>query len=71
MLLLDKGYYDYDYEKTEKPEKKVMWEETIKSDDEVKGILAGFGFGQFAKKKPTTTDEIQNYIIKQESYGRN
>lgn len=69
MLLLDKGYYDYDFEKTEPVEKPVLWEDTIKSDEEVRGLLAGFGFSQFKEKKPETLEEIQNHIIKQESYG--
>ena len=66
-MLLDKGYFDYDYEKVEK-EEFVDWVDTIKSDEEVRDMLAGFGFSHL-KKKPETTEEIQNHIIKQESYG--
>ena len=62
MLLLDKGYFDYDFEKVEKP---VVWEDTIKSDDEVQEMLAIFGLGNKAKKKPETTEDIQNHIINQ------
>ena len=67
MLLLDKGYFDYDFEKSEK-EDVVTWEETARSDEEIKEIMAGFGIG-VKRKKPETLEEIQNYIIKQESYG--
>ena len=68
FLLLDKGYFDYDYEKTER-EDIVRWEDTVRSDDEIREIMAGFGIGVQRKKKPETLEEIQNYIIKQESYG--
>ena len=60
MMLLDKGYYDYDFEKVER---ELRWEDTVRSDDEMRGILAGFGIGT-AKKKPETLEEIQNHIIK-------
>ena len=60
-MLLDKGYYDYDFEKCER---ELRWEDTVRSDEEIRGILAGFGIG-VARKKPETTEEIQNHIIKQ------
>ena len=69
MLLLDKGYYDYDHEAKEQEAPIQLWEDTVKSDEEVRGILAGFGFSQFTEKMPKTIDEIQEHIIKQESYG--
>lgn len=62
MLLLDKGYFDYDFEKVEKPESITDWESTIKSDEEVQNILSIFGMGQ---QKPNTIEEIQEHIIKQ------
>ena len=68
MILVDKGYFDYDYEKVEKPTPIVDWEDTIKSDEEVRSILTMFGMGG-AVKAPETLEEIQNHIIKQESYG--
>lgn len=64
MLLLDKGYFDYDYEKTEKPAELVNWEDTIKSEEEVDGILAAFGMTA-NRKKLQTEEEIQGYILKQ------
>jgi len=66
MMLLDKGYYDYDYEKVEA---EVRWEETVKTEEEVHDMLAMFGMGNRARMKPKTTEDIQNYIIKQEGYG--
>lgn len=63
MILVDKGYYDYDFEKVEY-KKQTVWEETIKSEEELKNILVGFGFTHLAKK-PQTAEELQSYIIKQ------
>jgi hypothetical protein len=66
MMLVDKGYYDYDFEKTKAPVSKVTynWEDTIKSDEEVDGILAMFGMSA-KRTKPKTDEEIQSYILKQ------
>ena len=59
MMLIDKGYFDYDFEKTERPK-----EEIIKSDDEVRDILTNtFGF-KHLQKKQETTEELQELIIK-------
>lgn len=62
MLLLDKGFFDYDFEKVDKPAPIVNWEETIKSDEEVQGILSMFGVGQ---RKPDSLEDIQSHIRKQ------
>ena len=69
MLLLDKGYYDYDYEKTDKPVVQKDWAETRKSDEEVRNLMAGFGIGVPRQQEPKTLEEIQNYIRKEENYG--
>lgn len=47
----------------------VNWEDTLKSDEEVQDMISIFGFGRKKKKKPETLEEIQEYIIKEESYG--
>lgn len=65
MMLLDKGYFDYDYVKMEKPEELATFDNTVKSDEEVSSMLSTFGIGTRSKKKPETLEEIQNYIIKQ------
>ena len=72
LQLIDKGYYDYDYEKVSKEPEIVDWADTVKSDEEVQDMVSLFGFGR-KQKKPETTEEIQEYLIKQESYngGRN
>ena len=63
MLLLDKGYFDYDFEEVEKP---VNWEDTVKSDEEVADMLEMFGMGPKVQKAPQNTEEIQEYIIREE-----
>lgn len=67
MIMIDKGYFDYDFEKSEK-ETVVTYEESRRSDEEIRDIMAGFGIG-VQRKNPETLEEIQNHIIKQESYG--
>ena len=67
MLLIDKGFFDYDYVQQEE-NKFIDWESTVKTQEELHDLLAGFGFG-LSPKKPETIDEIQEHIIKQESYG--
>ena len=62
LLLADKGYFDYDYEKFGILEDGKDWAETVRSHEEVEAIASSFGFGT---KKPRTTEEIQAHIIKQ------
>lgn len=63
LTLLDRSYYDYDFEKVEK---QVRWEDTVKTDEEVADMLAMFGMGPKAQQKPETLDDIQQYIIREE-----
>lgn len=64
MLLLDKGYFDYDYERVGILDKEQDWVETIRSEEEINKMVSSFGIGRQAKK-PETEEEIQNYIINQ------
>ena len=64
MILADKGYYDYDFEKFGVIEEGKDWAETVRTDEELDSVLNGFGFGR-RTKKPETTEEIQEHIIKQ------
>ena len=59
---MDKGYFDYDYEKAQKPTVVVNWEDTIKSDEEVQDILSIFGLG----RQQETEEDLQSFIIKEE-----
>lgn len=59
-MLIDKGYYDYDYEKPkEKPTQPKNYGESVRSDEEMRKILSRFGWGQSKKKQPLTPDEMQ------------
>jgi len=61
MILIDKGYFDYDFEKVAAPA--PNWEDTILDEEQTENLLAMFGMGK--QKKPETTEELQEYIIKQ------
>lgn len=64
MLLLDKGYFDYDYEKVEKP---ITVSSTKKSKEWIADRLRKFGLP--VPDEPKSEEELQEYIIKEESYG--
>lgn len=53
MWSIDKGYYDYDYEKPEGEDEIVTVEDTAMADDELQDALAMFGWN---KPKPTLED---------------
>lgn len=46
-MLIDKGYYDYDFETVEKP---ITYEDTVRSDEETERMLSFFGIGQNAER---------------------
>ena len=46
MMLVDKGYYDYDFERKKERAKQMLYEDTVKSESEVRGLLARFGIGK-------------------------
>lgn len=64
MMLLDKGYFDYDFEKVEAPEPIIDWEDTVLDEEETANVVAMFGIGRHTKK-PETIEEIQEHILKQ------
>lgn len=61
LAIMDKGYYDYDYQYVEpKDEKKVrLVEDTAKSDEQVQSALARFGWGKSKGAKA-----LQDAVIK-------
>lgn len=67
MILADKGYFDYDFERFGVLDQGKDWAETVRSDEEMDSIMSGFGFGKRVpkEKKPETIEEIQEHIIKQ------
>ena len=62
MMLIDKGYYDYDFEHKKAVAKQMLYEETVKSETEVRGLLARFGIGQ---KRSESLDELQEMAMEQ------
>ena len=57
MMLLDKGYFDYDFEKTDAPEPVIDWDDTVLDEEETESVVAMFGIG---RKKPKTTEVMKN-----------
>jgi hypothetical protein len=68
MMLVDKGYYDYDFERKKEVAKQVLYEDTVKSDDEVRSWLARFGIGN-AKRSEESLEELQEMAMKQIAQG--
>lgn len=66
MMLVDKGYYDYDFERKKEVAKQVLYEDTVKSEDEVRSWLARFGIGQ-PKVEPSeeSLEELQKMAMKE------
>lgn len=64
LLLMDKGYYDYDYAVPDEKTRDIM--NAAKSDDELKEKLSKLGFGK-RKKKPATPEELQQRVWEEEN----
>lgn len=54
LMLIDKGYYDYDFKAVEKTVDAV---ETMKDDGEVKSMLLRFGIGNAEKMQEQAMDD--------------
>lgn len=63
MMLVDKGYYDYDFERV-KAQAQLLWEDTVKSETETRNLLARFGIG---KPKEQSIEELQEYVMSENS----
>lgn len=61
-MLVDKGYYDYDFERKKEQAKQMLYEDTVKSENEVRGLLARFGIGQ---PKAESLEELQVLAMKE------
>lgn len=59
-MLVDKGYYDYDFERVKAKVKQVTYEESVKSDSDVRNMLARFGIG---KAKEESLEELQELAM--------
>ena len=60
MMLVDKGYYDYDFEHKKEKVRQALYEDTVKSESEVRGLLARFGIGQ---PKEESLEELQELAM--------
>lgn len=60
LMLIDKGYYDYDY--SEPSEDYKFIKQAAKTDDELMSKLSKLGFGK--AKKPNTAEELQRAVMK-------
>ena len=67
MMLVDKGYYDYDFERKKEKVRQALYEDTVKSESEVRGLLARFGIGQ--KRSEESLEELQEMAMKQIAQG--
>lgn len=63
-MLIDKGYYDYDFKAVAKKQKQLLYEDTVKSEEETRNLLALFGIGTAMKEpKDMTMEELQEYAM--------
>ena len=64
-MLIDKGYYDYDFKAVEKKPKQLLYEDTVKSEEETRSMLARFGIGTAVQQEPKDMDmeELQKYAM--------
>lgn len=65
MMLVDKGYYDYDFEIKKDIVRQALYEETVKDESEVRGLLARFGIGQKRSESEVTLEELQKMAMKE------
>lgn len=64
FMLLDKSYYDYDYEKPSVRTEAALTAAT--SDDELEAKLRGMGLNVRPKKKTLTAEELQAEVMAEE-----
>ena len=66
-MLVDKGYYDYDFERKKEKVRQALYEDTVKSESEVRGLLARFGIGakvaDSAERSEESLEELQELAM--------
>lgn len=63
-MLIDKGYYDYDYQEPKAQATKTKsYDESVRSDDEMQSILSRFGWGKPKESHPLTAEEAQRIAM--------
>lgn len=65
MMLIDKGYYDYDFKAVPKKSTVILFEDTVKDEVQTRNMLARFGIGTAVQKDPKDMDmeELQEYAM--------
>ena len=64
MMLVDKGYYDYDFERVKATAKPILVEDTMKSEEETRRLLSRFGFGA-TKPSEESLEKLQEMAMKE------
>lgn len=63
-MLIDKGYYDYDFKAVAKKPKQILFEDTVKDEVQTRNMLARFGIGISRKEpKDMALEELQEYAM--------
>ena len=62
LTLIDKGYYDYDYEVVKKP----VYAKHDQSDERIQNMMNRFGFGKVKKFDNPSPEELQAEVWKEE-----
>ena len=66
-MLIDKGYYDYDFKAVPKKPTVILFEDTVKDEVQTKNMLARFGIGTATQtvKDPgdMNMEELQEYAM--------
>lgn len=70
MMLVDKGYYDYDFERKKEKVRQALYEDTVKSESEARGLFARFGIGtasasQSVEHSEESLEELQEMAMKE------
>lgn len=69
MMLVDKGYYDYDFERKKEKVRQALYEDTVKSESEVRGLLARFGIGAKVEPSEESLEKLQEMAMKEIAQG--
>ena len=62
MMLIDKPFYDYDFEPLKTARKRILLEDTVRTEEESRNIMAGFGIGS---KKEESLEVLQELAMKE------
>ena len=60
MMLIDKPFYDYDYEPIKGASRRILLEDTVRDESESRNILAMFGIGT---NRSESLEELQELAM--------